>query len=215
MPTLSDLISAIADIVDVDRVRVARLARFAREGGAVSTGGRGRGGAVMTTRDAASLLGLLLAGAPAQRAGITLATLERLNAPPRRYADGLDNNPDGVGRIVDILPVLARDDHSIVDAIACALDLAIATPTLFVPENGEILGSTIDFNCRDYVATIDIELTGNPRNPQTPDTMWIEYSDRYAGGRPMSTYDDGRRLLCHQYLGFAAIGEIGAFLAAK
>jgi hypothetical protein len=54
--TLSDLVSKIADLTDIPKATIFAYGRFAREGGAISQKGRGKGGAKMTATDTANLL---------------------------------------------------------------------------------------------------------------------------------------------------------------
>ena len=64
MAKLSDLISTLADAVDMPETTVGAYARRLRKAGKLSTGGRGFGGAEMTPRDAANLLIAVMSGSP-------------------------------------------------------------------------------------------------------------------------------------------------------
>jgi hypothetical protein len=56
MATLSDLITTLSWTTSIPEATVFAYGRFAREAGLISQGGRGKGAATMTVRDAANLL---------------------------------------------------------------------------------------------------------------------------------------------------------------
>ena len=56
MATLSNLVSALAQVTGLPEATVFAYGRFAREAGLISQAGRGLGGAQMTATDATNLL---------------------------------------------------------------------------------------------------------------------------------------------------------------
>lgn len=55
LATLAQLVDALSEATGIEPATVFSFGRFAREAGLISQGGRGRGGAAMTLRDAANL----------------------------------------------------------------------------------------------------------------------------------------------------------------
>jgi hypothetical protein len=72
MATLQDLVTVLSWATAVPEATVFAYGRFAREAGLISQGGRGRGGARMTVRDAANLVIALGGTATTREAGATI-----------------------------------------------------------------------------------------------------------------------------------------------
>lgn len=78
MATLSELVEATSLLTGVPEATVFSYGRFAREGGNIGQGGRGRGGAQMTLTDAANLLIALCGTDTAREAGSAIGVFRPL-----------------------------------------------------------------------------------------------------------------------------------------
>ena len=79
MATLSNLVSALAQVTGLPEATVFAYGRFAREAGLISQAGRGLGGAQMTATDATNLLFAVCGSRVTRDAGKAIAALRLLS----------------------------------------------------------------------------------------------------------------------------------------
>ncbi len=235
MAKLSQLVTVISEVVSVERVKIERIARFAREAGAISTGGRGPGGAEMTARDAAIIIGLLLQDGVAQNAVINIDIIRRMHSDNSlaENIDDLDHSQKDM--LKSFLPSLLVPQHTFVDALESIVKSAIINVRTF---ERIFWHSWISFYCADNTANITFD-TKSLEEPLCKSGFYlsIDYNSPFVPShvlafsgvinRNSNASDYNSELHYRQQfmefcqfrrqteLGLAAISEIGAFLAGK
>lgn len=87
MARLSELVDAVAEVTGVALNNVNLHARLAREAGYIQQGGRGLSAPNMTARDAAMLLGAIMASPTAKETAITLGRMLQKNSVVMAVSD--------------------------------------------------------------------------------------------------------------------------------
>ena len=87
MARLSELVDVVTEITGIPRNNVGLHARLAREAGFIGQGGRGFSAPAMTPRDAAMLIGAIVASPTAKETAQTLKRLTEKNSRIIRFDD--------------------------------------------------------------------------------------------------------------------------------
>lgn len=116
MARLSDLVFTLSRVLGTPEPRLRLFARHTREGGFITTKGRGTSAAEMTTTDAANLVLAVMGTDTAKEVATTVETFRRLvpNQLPKNWSKL------GIGLVQDL-----PEDHTFGDAMEALIDAAI------------------------------------------------------------------------------------------
>ncbi len=176
---LSDLVRAVAEATGDPESTVTVVARSLREAGLIATGGRGRSGAKMTPRDAASLL--LGVGSPGDntKAAETVRLVGELKLesfgelPNRPYGLSLKKHGDDLGLV---------QGQSLHDCLSSLLDRIASAPPAIAPEQAppaKDLFETAPFQFRGdtWPKAVALEVVRSAHGLRAQLSLWLRGGD--------------------------------------
>lgn len=179
MAMLSDLVRTVAEATGDPESTVTVVARSLREAGLIATGGRGRSGAKMSPRDAASLL--LGVGSPGDntKAAETVRLVGELKLEP--FGE-LPNRPSGLslkkhGDELGLVP-----GQSLHDCLSSLLERIASPPTAVAPQLAPrakdlFEAAPFQFTGDTWPRAVALEVVRNAHGLRAQLSLWLRGGD--------------------------------------